>query len=44
MKKLEQIIRQSIVEGQPKTHRVWKKILIIVEGILYVYVVYSLCL
>jgi serine palmitoyltransferase len=30
---LERVVRESIVEGQPKTHRPWKKILIIVEGI-----------
>jgi hypothetical protein len=26
-------VKESIVEGQPKTHRPWRKILIIVEGI-----------
>jgi len=30
---LEQIIRRAIVDGQPKSHRPWKKILIMVEGI-----------
>ncbi|GAQ81699.1 Long-Chain Base 1 [Klebsormidium nitens] len=30
---LEQVLRESIVEGQPRTHRPWKKIIIIVEGI-----------
>ncbi|KAL6073136.1 Serine palmitoyltransferase 2 [Balamuthia mandrillaris] len=30
---LERVLRQSIAEGQPRTHRHWKKILIIVEGI-----------
>eukprot|EP01087_Luapelamoeba_hula_P007610 TRINITY_DN1858_c0_g1_i1.p1 TRINITY_DN1858_c0_g1~~TRINITY_DN1858_c0_g1_i1.p1 ORF type:complete len:544 (-),score=60.95 TRINITY_DN1858_c0_g1_i1:56-1687(-) len=30
---LEKVLRQSIVEGQPRTHRPWKKILIVVEGI-----------
>jgi len=30
---LESIIRDSIVKGQPRTHRPWDKILIIVEGI-----------
>ncbi len=30
---LEAILRTSIAEGQPRTHRPWKKILIIVEGI-----------
>lgn len=33
MKSLERIIRQSIIEGQPRTHRPWKKIIILVEGI-----------
>jgi len=32
-KDLEKVVRKSIIEGQPKTHRPWKKILIIVEGI-----------
>lgn len=30
---LERIIRSAIVDGQPRTHRPWKKILIVVEGI-----------
>ncbi|EGG22099.1 serine C-palmitoyltransferase subunit [Cavenderia fasciculata] len=30
---LEDIIRESIIQGQPKTHRPWTSILIIVEGI-----------
>ena len=30
---LEAVLRASIAEGQPRTHRPWKKILIIVEGI-----------
>jgi len=30
---LERVIRQAIAEGQPRTHRNWKKILIVVEGI-----------
>ena len=30
---LEAILRTSIAEGQPRTHRPWKKILVIVEGI-----------
>jgi serine palmitoyltransferase len=30
---LEQVLRESIVEGQPRTHWPWKKIIIIVEGI-----------
>jgi len=30
---LEKVLRQAIAEGQPRTHRPWKKILIVVEGI-----------
>lgn len=30
---LEAMLRKNIAEGQPKTGRAWKKILIIVEGI-----------
>eukprot|EP01119_Soliformovum_irregulare_P001180 TRINITY_DN10891_c0_g1_i1.p1 TRINITY_DN10891_c0_g1~~TRINITY_DN10891_c0_g1_i1.p1 ORF type:complete len:509 (+),score=125.59 TRINITY_DN10891_c0_g1_i1:99-1625(+) len=30
---LERVLRAAIVEGQPRTHRQWKKIVIIVEGI-----------
>mmetsp|Transcript_27178 Transcript_27178/g.46867 ORF Transcript_27178/g.46867 Transcript_27178/m.46867 type:complete len:514 (-) Transcript_27178:369-1910(-) len=30
---LEQVLREAIAEGQPRTHRPWTKILIIVEGI-----------
>ncbi|XP_031560266.1 serine palmitoyltransferase 2-like [Actinia tenebrosa] len=33
MKSLENILRTSVVQGQPRTHRPWKKILIIVEGV-----------
>ena len=33
MKDLEHVLRSSIIEGQPITHRPWKKILIVVEGI-----------
>ncbi|ODV60498.1 serine C-palmitoyltransferase LCB2 [Ascoidea rubescens DSM 1968] len=33
MKDLENIIREQISQGQPKIHRPWKKILIVVEGI-----------
>lgn len=32
-KDLEQVLRHSIAEGQPRTHRPWKKILIVTEGI-----------
>ena len=30
---LERTVRNAIIEGQPRTHRPWKKILIIVEGV-----------
>jgi hypothetical protein len=30
---LEAVLRTSIAEGQPRTHRPWKKIMIVVEGI-----------
>jgi len=30
---LEQILREAIVQGQPRTHRPWTKILIVVEGV-----------
>jgi len=30
---LEQIIRNAIIKGHPRTHRPWKKIFIVVEGI-----------
>jgi len=30
---LERVIRRAILDGQPKTHRPWKKILIVCEGI-----------
>ena len=33
MKSLENILRESVVQGQPRTHRPWRKILIIVEGV-----------
>jgi serine palmitoyltransferase len=33
MKSLESLLREVISQGQPKTHRPWKKILIIVEGL-----------
>jgi len=32
-KHLETTLRDAIIKGQPRTHRPWKKILIIVEGI-----------
>jgi serine palmitoyltransferase len=33
MQSLESLLREVISQGQPKTHRPWKKILIIVEGL-----------
>ncbi|VFQ66487.1 unnamed protein product [Cuscuta campestris] len=30
---LESVLREQIAEGQPRTHRPWKKIMVIVEGI-----------
>lgn len=30
---LEKVLRELIAEGQPRTHRPWKKIIVIVEGI-----------
>ncbi|KAK9728812.1 serine palmitoyltransferase component [Basidiobolus ranarum] len=33
MESLEQVLRESIAQGQPRTHRPWKKIVLIVEGL-----------
>lgn len=33
MKVLESVLRDAISQGQPRTHRPWKKILVIVEGL-----------
>ncbi|TFK89332.1 serine palmitoyltransferase 2 [Polyporus arcularius HHB13444] len=33
MQALERLLREVISQGQPKTHRPWKKILVIVEGL-----------
>lgn len=33
MKSLENLLREVISQGQPKTHRPWKKILVLVEGL-----------
>lgn len=33
MEDLERTLRSSIAEGQPRTHRPWKKVIIVVEGI-----------
>ena len=32
-KHLEEILREAIIKGQPRHHRAWKKILVMVEGI-----------
>ncbi|XP_053315933.1 serine palmitoyltransferase 3 isoform X2 [Spea bombifrons] len=33
MQNLEKLLREAVINGQPRTHRAWKKILILVEGI-----------
>lgn len=33
IKDLERVLRESISQGQPRTHRPWKKILLVVEGL-----------
>jgi len=33
MKSLEKVLRHNISQGQPRTHRPWKKILVAVEGL-----------
>lgn len=33
MESLETLLREVVSQGQPKTHRPWKKILVIVEGL-----------
>ena len=33
VKHLEQVLREAISQGQPRTHRPWKKILVVVEGL-----------
>ncbi|KAL9131800.1 MAG: hypothetical protein Q9217_000327 [Psora testacea] len=33
MKALEKVLRESISQGQPRTHRPWRKILVVVEGL-----------
>jgi serine palmitoyltransferase len=33
MSDLEKVVRSSISQGQPRTHRPWKKIIVIVEGL-----------
>jgi serine palmitoyltransferase len=33
MSSLEKVVRRAIVDGQPRTHRPWKRIVILVEGI-----------
>ena len=33
MENLEKVLRNAVVQGQPRTHRPWKRIIIVVEGI-----------
>lgn len=33
VKDLESVLRENIAQGQPRTHRPWKKILVVVEGL-----------
>ncbi|CAH2255515.1 serine palmitoyltransferase 3 [Pelobates cultripes] len=33
MQNLEKLLKDAVVNGQPRTHRAWRKILILVEGI-----------
>lgn len=33
MVQLEKVLREAVIQGQPRTHRPWRKILIIVEGV-----------
>nr|UWK20366.1 sphinganine palmytoil transferase subunit 2 [Trichoderma taxi] len=33
MDSLERVLREAISQGQPRTHRPWKKILVVVEGL-----------
>jgi serine palmitoyltransferase len=33
MRSLEKVLREQISQGQPRTHRPWKRILVIVEGL-----------
>jgi len=40
MEDLERKLKQAVVHGQPRTHRPWKKILLVVEGV-YRYKIYK---
>ena len=33
MEDLEHVLRNAVVQGQPRTHRPWKRLIIVVEGI-----------
>jgi serine palmitoyltransferase len=33
MRHLEEVLRRAIIDGQPRTHRPWKRIFIVIEGI-----------
>lgn len=39
MQSLEKLLKDAVIQGQPRSRRAWKKILILVEGI-YRYVKY----
>ena len=44
MKDLEHKVREAVAHGQPRTHRPWKKILLVVEGVYrYMYRETSIC-
>ena len=40
---LERKLKNAIIEGQPRTHRPWKKILIVVEGIYRLVILMYVC-
>ena len=33
MEHLEKVLHNAVVQGEPRTHRSWKRIIIVVEGI-----------
>ena len=33
LESLEQVLRRAVVKGQPRTHRPWRKIIVLVEGV-----------
>ena len=44
MDHLEKEIRKAIIKGQPRTHRPWKKIFFLVEGIYRLLIRLILCI